>query len=230
MKKHISLNDLAALNSDQKHRLNEIWIPEVNGLAVARVIKNVAEDEYDEYEFVIGGINIQGVKIFLTDIREVYQDNNAPAAKTELSSLEESAEMSVDVDPVFGEKLSPFGAASIFSQSSKAIQPPFEDNDVYYGYEEDDTPADEFSEEDLEENYQRPIVLAKEDCLPLLNIGDMIEILMRYNYGKHDFYLTASTYEIGCELGKSNTSWDNGRDWQEAELCDVLWESVKAIL
>ena len=59
----------------------------------------------------------------------------------------------------------------------------------------------------------------------------MIEILKRNNYGEGDFYMTAGTAEIGCELGKNAANFNMySSDYESNELCDVLWELVKTIL
>ena len=56
-------------------------------------------------------------------------------------------------------------------------------------------------------------------------------MLERNNFGSGDFYMTASNGEIGCELGKNATSWENyGQDFEGSELCDVLLELVKTLL
>ena len=91
-------------------------------------------------------------------------------------------------------------------------------------------PEEDFSEDEMESNYERPSVFNKQDCVPLLNIGQMIALLERNNFGKYDFFVSVCTLENYCELGRSGASWEGLSDYQPAELCDVLWESLKALL
>lgn len=89
--------------------------------------------------------------------------------------------------------------------------------------------TDEDEAEPLEDF--RPAFFNKEECSPLFNIGQMIEILSRSNFGEGDFYLTASNGEIGCEIGKNAASWEAyGQGYETKELCDVLWELIKGTL
>lgn len=71
----------------------------------------------------------------------------------------------------------------------------------------------------------------KEETIPLLSIGQMIEILDAYcksnNYYDYSFW--------NDELdGKWHVSlWMNrkeGLEFDETELCDALWKAIKAIL
>lgn len=238
MKQRIIRKDLEGLTEEQKIRLNELWIPSVYDAAVARVIKNVATDEYDEYAFVIGGISVYGTSIYLTDIiagKAGFQSQTSAAetgTETDMPPVEDPA-LSIKVDPFFGESYPTFGSREDLTAASESVgealtaeNGELEDEDE----EEQKDQEEEFPEEDLEDNYQLPASFIKGDCTPLLTIGNMIEILKNNNYGNFDFFLSASTYDIGCELGKGDSSWGNNSGWEPAELCDVLWESVKELL
>ena len=63
MKQRITLKDLEKLTDEQKRRLNELWVPALYDVAIAKVLKNIVTDEYDEYEFVIGAISLRGTSI-----------------------------------------------------------------------------------------------------------------------------------------------------------------------
>jgi hypothetical protein len=90
---------------------------------------------------------------------------------------------------------------------------------------------EEESEDDFDITYTRPIFFSKEDCVPLLNIGQLMELLQRFNFGSADFYLNAGTGETGCEIGRIPATWvDYSGDQDPDELCDVLWEIVKLVL
>ena len=60
----------------------------------------------------------------------------------------------------------------------------------------------------------------KSDCLPLLNIGQMIELLEPYF--ESEYGTEPARYFKGIIL-----DWD---DFEIPELCDALWEAVKATL
>ncbi|MCX7920576.1 MAG: hypothetical protein N3B21_00920 [Clostridia bacterium] len=103
---------------------------------------------------------------------------------------------------------------------------------------EDTSNIDESAEEDIEDSEEadfeyelaRPVCFSKESCLPILNIGQMIDILQRNNFRAGEFHLVASSNEIGCELGKQGAGWNAyGIEIGNSELCDVLWELVKEI-
>lgn len=91
--------------------------------------------------------------------------------------------------------------------------------------------SDEFEDENFEFAYERPTVFSKEDCLPLLSITQMLEIFERRNYRDANFYILAASEESLCEMGNKNMPIDNVENAdQSAELCDILWENLKALL
>lgn len=235
MKQRITRNDLETLNVDQKRRLNELWAPSVFDIAVAKVLKNVATDEYDEYEFVIGGISLHGTSIYLTDILagRAKLQSSSEVSDTEIETEKPSSEdptLTMKADPLFGESYLGFGNREDLNRAVEGMEDAIGDENEEYQDAEEDVQEAEFQEEDLEDNYQLPATFIKGDCTPLLTIGGMIEILQNNSYGKFDFFLSANTYNIGCELGKRDSSWGNYTDWEPAELCDVLWESIKELL
>ena len=243
MKQRITRKDIEKLTDEQTRRLNELWTPALYDVAVAKVLKNVATDEYDEYDFVIGGISLNGTSIYLTDLAAAKDRLPSQAESSDGEPGEEEVpDLNTKSDPVFGETLLSYGSPETFGMASKGIMQAFEDSsdknrdeaddegDEDFEEQDEDYQEEDFQEEDLEDNYQRPVTHTKNECTPLLTIGEMIEILQKNNFGKYDFFLSASTYEIGCEIGRDDSSWGNNRDWEPAELCDVLWESIKDIL
>ena len=98
--------------------------------------------------------------------------------------------------------------------------------------EENDTAEETvFDEDSMDFSYSRPTAFNKEDCIPLLTIGQLIEILEKKGFGYGDFYLAAGINDIGCEIGKTFFDVNNyGNQYEKKELCDVLWEYVKTIL
>jgi len=90
---------------------------------------------------------------------------------------------------------------------------------------------EEFSEEDFIYEYERPDIYNKEDCLPLLNIGQMIEILNKCAYGKGSFYINLLKDPMDCSIGRNIEEYiDYGTDYSGEELCDVLWTAIKEAL
>ena len=84
-------------------------------------------------------------------------------------------------------------------------------------------------EEQAEEVVEDPIVFTKDVCLPLLTIGQMIEILGGLNFNKYHFYLLAGNGKIGCEVGNFNSVLKGNilkEGYIHAELCDVLWDML----
>ena len=72
-----------------------------------------------------------------------------------------------------------------------------------------------------------------DDCLPLLDVGQMIEILKYVNLNKYHFYMIAGDGTYGCELGNYNSMMKgdilkNGYD--QAEFIDLMWGIIKSIL
>ncbi|NLO39662.1 MAG: hypothetical protein GX115_09350, partial [Ruminiclostridium sp.] len=51
MKQFITPDQLLALSTTQKANLMDLWLPQVNTLAMARICKDVIHDEYDNIVF-----------------------------------------------------------------------------------------------------------------------------------------------------------------------------------
>lgn len=86
--------------------------------------------------------------------------------------------------------------------------------------------------EDLELEYQTPEdYFSLADCLPLLNIGQMIEILKNGSYSNSDFAITYNRQRDRFQIGDAADIYsDQYCDANPNELCDVLWNEVKSIL
>lgn len=226
MKMRITRKELSELTSDQRRNLTDRWIPQIYDVAVASICKDAEEEEFDEMEFVVGKIEIfHGSHIYLTDLRAVIDDN--------VQHPEENEELNIQTDPVFGSRTETQADSSSLGRAVDNLKEPFDDVEQSEGASDEDYDEDVrdgYAEDEAKWDYERPTMFNKEECVPLLNIGQMIDMLQRNNFGKYDFYLTASTYEIGCELGNNNADWENNHDYEPKELCEVLWESVKALL
>lgn len=56
MKQYVTPEQLLALSNTQRANLMDLWLPQVNTLAMARICKDVINDEYDNIVFVIGEV------------------------------------------------------------------------------------------------------------------------------------------------------------------------------
>ncbi len=202
MKKRLTVKDIEQLSDDQKQNLIALWMPEVYDVAVASICKDITTEEYENYEFVVGRIDIMnGRRILLHDIKSLISD---PAE----DDSDAQCESSCDNDSLSGKE--------------DTVKEPEEDADEY---------SDEDEEFDIDYNYSRPSSFMREECYPLLNIGQMLDILQRSNSAKSGFCMTAFSNDMSCEIGTDTIGIDRyEKGFNEAELCDVLWESVKSLL
>lgn len=202
MKQKITVQDLNSLTPEQKQNLNSLWKPEKFDHTVASICKDIINEVYEDYEFVIGDIKIyNGYKILLYDI---------------LSTSEEDLEDSESEE------------ASTNSDNDCSSPKGTED----YNFDEDgaDDDQDFESSDEMDLDFCLPISFIKDECLPLLTIGQMIEILGKNSPATGQFYLFADTGENFCEIGNRAHSNDYGFDLESHELCDVLWDLVKSAL
>ena len=83
--------------------------------------------------------------------------------------------------------------------------------------------------EENELGFDEPASFNKNECLPLLTIGEMMEIMDRRNFSGFHFYLLAGTGITGCEVGNFRSELKEkilSSGYQEEELCDVLWSMI----
>ncbi|NLP13436.1 MAG: hypothetical protein GX383_02915 [Clostridium sp.] len=109
----------------------------------------------------------------------------------------------------------------------------YEPDDVESDFSDDeyDSEYDLEDDEDFEFSFMRSANYSKEDCIPLLNIGQMIQILSNNSSKSFDFFLLVDSGEFGVQLGSQLYNLSGyGSDFDSKELCDVLWECVKKIL
>jgi hypothetical protein len=96
---------------------------------------------------------------------------------------------------------------------------------------EEEVDMEEFFEEEFVFEYQRPDIYSKGDCLPMLNIGQMLEILNKCGYGSGNFYVNFKKDDKECEIGRDIDRYlDLGIDHKGEELCDILWTALKEVL
>ena len=97
-------------------------------------------------------------------------------------------------------------------------------------YEELDRADD--SVEELELEYQTPEdYFNLTDCLPLLSIGQMMEMLRNSYFRDSDFVIAYSRQQDKFQIGDRADIYDNQYDdGNSTELCDILWSEVKSML
>lgn len=206
MRLRITQKELDELTSEQMKNLCELWIPHVYDVAVANLCVNAEEEVYEKLTFVVGGIQlVRHHSMILFDFKYMPDDK---------------ANQSEDIEVV--DSAHPEAGDSALIKEADGTQP--ED-------EEDMSLPEDFMEEDFEFEFQRPTSFSKEDCLPLLDIGQMIDLLDRKGYGQGDFYLTATIGDYTCDMGIHDSVGGNfDPNNKESDLLQVLWESVKALL
>lgn len=174
IKKHITTEDLTSLSESQKANLRDLWLPEVNTLAVASLCRDVINDEYDNIVFVIG---------------EVYVQEGRGALILRRMSL-------------------PCDSLSEENNNPDENEPLENEDEVTFEYSQ---PEEYFS---------------KEDCLPLLNIGEIIDFISRVRYGQEGFNISIPPVrrlvgDKGCSVINRNEI-----EYEEEELCDALWNAL----
>lgn len=204
MKQQLVVEDLEELTESQRQTLNELWTPKAFERAVAYICRDVEEEDYEAYEFVIGGISIRGTGIRLTDLKAFFSDADEEPVSYETEESEEEPEEEKPVG--FLERL--FG--------------PSEE-------EEDDDPEEG---ELLPEGWDsmKFDAFSKEDCLPLFTLGQLVEALQKLKYGDGSFHLGIGADQMGWVDRDSPTAYVGGAEYSEEELCDALWAAVRDLL
>jgi len=80
---------------------------------------------------------------------------------------------------------------------------------------------------------QEPTAFRKSESLPLLSIGQMINLLHLLDKRLYHFYLLAGNDAFSCEIGDFNSELKPAlleKPDKNTELVDVLWTTVKTIL
>ncbi|PYG88756.1 hypothetical protein LY28_01111 [Ruminiclostridium sufflavum DSM 19573] len=202
MKLRITQKQLDELNPEQKQNLCDLWLPNLYDVAVATVCVDAAEEKYGLITYVIGGITISKNGGLL-----LYDLKFLPDEKVKIISEEEASEVL---------------ASETADENEKD-----ENNDT------DENIEEEFSfDEDFSFEFQRPDSYTKQECLPLLDIGQMIDILARKNFGQCNFSLSVAVDDESFEISKDNFIIEDtyAENSEGIELCEILWKAVKALL
>ncbi|MDP4183521.1 MAG: hypothetical protein Q8942_20830 [Bacillota bacterium] len=207
MKQRITVEDLNSLNVEQKQNLNTFWKPDKFDFAVANICKDIINDEYEDYEFLVGDIKIyNGYRIMLYDLK----------------CINDVSKDSVDFE---GSEDLPLDKGAELSEVDIEIDKDDESEEDY-----NETDEDESFEENTDFCYSRPSAFTKDECSPLLSIGQMLDILSKNSPSDGKFYLYADSDEIFCEMGNASKSNEYGIEIKNDELCDVLWSLIKKLL
>ena len=89
------------------------------------------------------------------------------------------------------------------------------------------------SDTDEHQELQEPTAFNKADCLPLLSIGQMINMLHMLDKSKYHFYLLAGNDKYACEIGEFDSKLKPkllSKSEKGDEIVDVLWTTLKIIL
>ena len=80
---------------------------------------------------------------------------------------------------------------------------------------------------------QEPTAFHKDDCLPLLTIGQMMTMFNMLDKSKYHFYLLSGNDKYACEIGEFNSKLKPkllSKNNKVDEIVDVLWTTLKMIL
>jgi len=104
MKRNITKKDLEDLTESQKVNLRELWLPEKHDLAIAYICTNAETEEYDEIDFVVGGLVLHCNHITLIDIRHPENENDDEAFDENSMDENMDSEDEFDFDGEFDEE------------------------------------------------------------------------------------------------------------------------------
>jgi hypothetical protein len=190
MKKCLSPDDVMELSETQKNSLCGLWQPSKCDVAVEVVWKDVENDLCDAYVIIVTDVGLRTTHNQHCDVVLKVFYLGKPPQYENLDTETESEENDDDDDS--------------YDDTTET-----EDADL----------ATDIEEKDQATPNETDHLLCKENCLPLLNIGQMIEII-----GKH-----RSEQHISITPGES-ICYIDGREFSGEELCDALWEAVKELL
>lgn len=206
MKIRLTRKDLESLSQTQRLSLSKLWLPQKYDVALAYVCIDVTSEEYEKIDFVVGNVDISSSgNITLSAIKDIVEEE--PEEEPALQNTTQS---------------SPFPSFNTMSEILYEDAPEEGNSNEIQQADSDE------KMEDFTDSFDLPSYFNRDDCVPLLNIGQMLDILSRTGYKNGDFYLSASIDEKSCTLG--NDPEFLNEDEGNSELCDVLWEFVKSLL
>ena len=204
MKQYITREDLDTLTIDQMEKLRYLWIPKVYDLVSTKYCIDAENDLYENIEFVVGKVEVEDDEVYT--FRHVR--SHCLVNLLDICSLSSFSDIGEDDNDEEEDE----------SEEEKEEISPEED------YESD-------TDESLDEAAKpiRPFIFALEECLPMLTIGDMMEILVRSQKEEDNFSIKFDKNEY--IISRETTSFDEVKDNIEGtELCDVLWQAILELL
>ncbi|MDD4295683.1 MAG: hypothetical protein PHC69_01860 [Ruminiclostridium sp.] len=212
MKQYITPKDLSELSESQKMNLRDMWMPAVNTIVCASICKDVINEEYEDIVFVIGEIIVHegSTNLILRRLRLVED----VIFEDELVE-DESGDRDVEEE--------------IYSSPDDIAEVSDEDGDLSFNGTGDSDVEDSYGDDEFE--FSEPEqYFSREDCLPLLSIGEMIELLGGLKFGQDGF--TVSIPSSKRLIGEQGYTVTNSveLEYEEDELCDALWGVLKEFL
>lgn len=198
MKQRISEQELLELTRSQRSALQGMWQPERYDVAVLMVCTDVEADQYQALPFIVGDVEVESI-----NSEKKYEIRTMPVN-------------SYDYCNVWLRNLEFQGNPEEADETVEAAseEDDFEDEN---GYEDDE----EMDVSVIHDLIHQTAWFNKEDCLPLLNIGQMMAMI-EVNQPQTDFRIRRNDKVYVCTVG--------GMEYEGEELCDVMWEIVKEML
>ena len=218
MKQHITSDDLKSLTSSQIDKLRFLWIPKIYDLVCTKVCTDAENDTFESIEFIVGNVNVEDKEKYT--FRHVY--SHCLVSLQDIRSMSDSTGTEMDTDNMDEREI--LTELKHKTDSDEEEQP--DEDDEEQSESDFETDSDELSDEIIP---SRPYVFGLEECLPLLNIGNMIEILINGGKDYDSFNINFAKDEF--ILKKDSASFDESNaDIQNSELCDVLWQAILDLL
>lgn len=215
MKTRLSVDDVLVLDESQRRSLRLLWTPQLYDVAVAMICRDVEKDEYEPVVFAVGEISVTERGTILGNLAS--EAMTAIAFPPDLFDEDDQEGLDTDQSDVWRYELSR-GQAQDQDAEPDADSDGESDASRHAGQE-----ADLDADQDGREQ-RLPFAggsFDKEECLPLLDIGQMLGILSRRHYS-YRINLTVSPERLACTV--------DGVDHGPEELCDALWEAVRVLL
>lgn len=197
MKQRITDQDILALIRSQRSTLQRMWQPERYDVAVVMVCTDVKADLHQAVPFIAGDVVVQSI-----NTEKEYEIRRMPV-------------YSYDYCHIWLQNLGYQGNPKEADENGE------DDPEADFDEEEEYEDGGEIDESVVNNLIQQTPWFNKEDCLPLLSIGQMIAMIQA-NKPHSDLCIQRLDEGYVCTI--------NGMEFEGEELCDVLWEIVKGML
>jgi len=219
MKTRLSVDDVLALDESQRRSLRILWTPQLYDVAVALICRDVENDEYEPVVFAVGEISVSQHGTILGNLAS--EAMTAISFPPDLFGEGEQEGFGTDESDVWSYELSRGQTGGQGAEQG-------EDQGERHGAVRDEgRRAVQDAVRGTEQGHRGERLpfaggsFDKEECLPLLDIGQMLAILAHRHYS-YRINLTITPERLACTV--------DGVDHGPAELCDALWEAVRVLL